>query len=80
MLKSIHYISSHTQQKSKSKLGSKLQTVFEYGNVRLTWFEEIFEEYYISKGRSKLTPTCQHCLKKIDFYSGSTKILICDLS
>ncbi|HGE3126337.1 TPA: hypothetical protein ACGJ7S_000403 [Streptococcus pneumoniae] len=21
-----------------------------YGNVTLTWFEEIFEEYYISKG------------------------------
>ncbi|WP_228344149.1 hypothetical protein [Streptococcus pneumoniae] len=29
-----------------------------YGNVTLTWFEEIFEEYYISKGRSKFTPTC----------------------
>jgi len=74
MLKSIHYISSHTQWKSKSKLGSKPQvaqnTVLRlqmeadevsnhiYGNVTLTWFEEIFEEYYISKGRSKLTPTC----------------------
>ncbi|OLG15442.1 chlorohydrolase, partial [Streptococcus pneumoniae] len=29
-----------------------------YGNVTLTWSEEIFEEYYISKGRSKFTPTC----------------------
>ncbi|CEY23149.1 N-ethylammeline chlorohydrolase [Streptococcus pneumoniae] len=29
-----------------------------YGNVTLTWFEEIFEEYYISKSRSKFTPTC----------------------
>ncbi|HGI6061322.1 TPA: hypothetical protein ACJUW2_000021 [Streptococcus pneumoniae] len=29
-----------------------------YGNVALTWSEEIFEEYYISKGRSKFTPTC----------------------
>ena len=29
-----------------------------YGNVALTLFEEILEEYYISKGRSKLTPTC----------------------
>ena len=73
MLKSIHYISSHTQWKSKSKLGSKPQaaqntvlrlwieltkSVTIYGNVTLTWFKEIFEEYYISKGRSKLTPTC----------------------
>ncbi|WP_055314829.1 hypothetical protein [Streptococcus pneumoniae] len=29
-----------------------------HGKATLTWFEEIFEEYYISKGRSKFTPTC----------------------
>ncbi|COO93433.1 hypothetical protein [Streptococcus pneumoniae] len=29
-----------------------------YGKAKLTWFEEIFEEYYISKSRSKFTPTC----------------------
>ncbi|CJM76849.1 chlorohydrolase [Streptococcus pneumoniae] len=74
MLKSIHYISSHTQWKIKEqtrKLAAGCSKhCFEvvdrtdevsnhiYGNVTLTWFEEIFEEYYISKGRSKFTPTC----------------------
>ncbi|CNA47337.1 chlorohydrolase [Streptococcus pneumoniae] len=86
MLKSIHYISSHTQWSSKHvfEVVDKTDEVsskycFEvvdrtdevsnyirtdevsnhiYGNVTLTWSEEIFEEYYISKGRSKFTPTC----------------------
>ena len=55
MLKSIHYISSHTQWKSKSKLGSKPQAAqntvlrlwieltksvtYTYGKATLTWFE-----------------------------------------
>ena len=32
-----------------SKLGSEPQAVLEYGKAKLTWFEEIFEEYYSAK-------------------------------
>ena len=59
MLKSIHYISSHTQWQTRKQAASCSKHCFEvvdrtdevsnhiYGNVTLTWFEEIFEEYYI---------------------------------
>ncbi len=51
-----------------------------YGNVTLTWFEEIFEEYYIQKAEVSLLRPVSIVLKRLIFYSGSTKILICDLS
>ena len=45
-LKQINnFLSINTQWKSKSKLGSEPQAILEYGKAKLTWFEEIFEEY-----------------------------------
>ena len=45
-LKQINnFLSIKTQWKSKNKLGSELQALLEYGKAKLTWFEEIFEEY-----------------------------------
>ena len=40
-----NFLSINTQWKSKSKLKSEPQAVLEYGKAKLTWFEEIFEEY-----------------------------------
>ncbi|MDN5027205.1 hypothetical protein PCY12_07785 [Streptococcus sp. SPS1] len=35
------------EQTRKLAASCKLQAVLEYGKATLTWFEEIFEEYYI---------------------------------
>ena len=40
-----NFLSINTQWKSKSKLGSEPQAILVYGKAKLTWFEEIFEEY-----------------------------------
>ena len=40
-----NFLSINTQWKSKSELGSEPQALLEYGKAKLTWFEEIFEEY-----------------------------------
>ncbi|SNF77637.1 N-ethylammeline chlorohydrolase [Streptococcus pneumoniae] len=52
-----------------------------YGNVTLTWFEERFSKSIIfQKAEVSLLRPVSIVLKRLIFYSGSTKILICDLS
>ncbi|CRD38683.1 chlorohydrolase [Streptococcus pneumoniae] len=52
-------VADRTDEVSIPIYGNVTLTWFEkYGKATLTRFEEIFEEYKISKGRSKFTPTC----------------------